>query len=85
MKGLGAWDEGNVREADHVRANARQEGTTFHFGRIRELCHERGSELEDGEPSNNIKGRSVHLGDNVKGHDFNMGRMLCAWLLSAFH
>ena len=50
LKGFGAWDEGNVREASSVRDEARQKGTTVHFGRIVELCHEEGSELEDGDP-----------------------------------
>ena len=51
-KGVGAWDEGNVREADAVRAQARQDSKTVHFGRMCELCHEEGSELEDGDPDN---------------------------------
>ena len=50
VKGLGAWDEGNVREADSVRAEARQNGKTVHVGRTCELCREKGSELEDGDP-----------------------------------
>mgnify|MGYP002806181890 CR=1 FL=1 len=33
-QGLGAWDEGNVREASEVRAEARLKGLTVHFGRI---------------------------------------------------
>ncbi len=41
IKGLGAWDEDSVMEADHVRAGARQMGHTVHVGRICELCHER--------------------------------------------
>ena len=49
-KGLGAWDESNVREASSVREEARKAGKTVHFGRIVELCHEKGSELEDGDP-----------------------------------
>ena len=65
MKGLGAWDEGNVR------AKARQEGDTVHFARMCELCHEKGSELEIGDPERKMKGRSVLLGDNVKDHDFS--------------
>ena len=41
-KGFGAWDETNVREASEVRAKARQDGNAVHFGRICELCHEKG-------------------------------------------
>ena len=40
-KGVGAWDEGNVREASSVREEARQAGKTVHFGRTAELCHEK--------------------------------------------
>ncbi len=49
-KGVGAWDEGNVREASAVRKEAQQAGKTVHFGRSVELCHEKGSELEIGDP-----------------------------------
>ena len=72
VKGLGAWDEGNVREASSIRADARANGKGVHFGRICELCHEKGSELEDGDTENEMKGRSVLLGDNVKDQDFNL-------------
>ena len=44
---------------------------TVHFGRIVELCHEKGSELEIGDPERKMKGRSVLLGDNVKDQDFS--------------
>ena len=33
-EGVGAWDEGGVREAASVREEARQAGKTVHFGRI---------------------------------------------------
>ena len=33
-KGVGAWDEGNVREASSVRREAQRMGKTVHFGRI---------------------------------------------------
>ncbi len=49
-KGLGAWDEGNVREASEVRAKSRREGIAVHFGGICEHCHEKGSALADGDP-----------------------------------
>ena len=58
-------------EADQVRAKARQEGNTVHFGRICKLCHERGSELENGDPYKKVNGRAVLLADNVGGQDFN--------------
>ena len=50
VKGLGAWDEGNVREAESVRAQARQDGRAVNVWRNLRLCHEEGSELEDGDP-----------------------------------
>ena len=59
-----------------MRAKARQEGNMVHFGRICEFCHERGSELEDGDPDKKMKGRSVLLGDNVKDQDFNWAEFL---------
>jgi hypothetical protein len=69
-KGVGAWDEGNVREASSVREEARLAGKTVHFGRPVELCHEKGSELDVGDPEK-MKGRSVLLGDNIKDQDFS--------------
>ena len=42
IKGLGAWDEDSVTEADQGRSRASQMGETVHFGRIGELCHETG-------------------------------------------
>ena len=71
VKGLGAWDESRVMEADHVRAKVRQEGNVVHFGRSCEFCHEEDCELEDGEPERKMKGRSVLLGDNIEDQDFN--------------
>ena len=71
VKGEGAWNEGNVREASSVRDAAHAAGKTVHFGRIVELCHEKGSELALDDPERKMKGRSVLLGDNVKDHDFN--------------
>ena len=56
-KGVGACDEGNVREAGSVREEARQAGNTVHLGRIVEYCHgKKGSELEDGDPEKKIEG-----------------------------
>ena len=75
VKGLGAWGEASVMEADQVRAKARQEGKTVHFGRICEFCHEKGSELEHGDPAKNMTGRAVLLGDNVKDPDFNWAEL----------
>ena len=54
-----------------MRAEARLKNLTVHFDRICELCHEKGSELADGDPERKMKGRAVLLGDNVKDQDFN--------------
>ena len=71
VEGHGAWDEGNVREASSVRDAARAAGKTVHFGRIVELCHEKGSEWAHDDPERKMKGRSVLLGDHVKYPDFS--------------
>ena len=68
---MGAWDEGNPREAADVRREARLTNLTVHFGRFCEFCHEKGSELADGDPVKKMKGRAVLLGDNVRDQDFN--------------
>jgi hypothetical protein len=47
-KGIGTWDEGKVIEGSLARANARKTGKKAHFGRIAELCYEKGSELPKG-------------------------------------
>ncbi len=75
VKGQGAWDEANVREASTVREAARASGQTIHFGRIVELCHEKGSELAPDDPERKMKGRSVLLGDHVKDQDFSWAEL----------
>ena len=42
----------------------------MHFGRVVELCYEKGSELSEDDPDRVAKGRAVFLGDNVKDQDF---------------
>ena len=69
--GVGAWDEGNVREAASIRLVAQAAGKAVHFSRIVEPCHEKGSELAVGDPNRKMKGRAVLLGDNVKDQDFS--------------
>ena len=63
--------ETKVVEAKDARAEARRQGKKAHFGRIAELCYERGSELPVGHAARVFKGRSVFLGDNVKDENFN--------------
>jgi hypothetical protein len=53
-------------EADQVLAKARQDGNTAHcWGRLFELVHEAGSELDDGDPQKQMKGRCLLLGDII--------------------
>ena len=58
-----------------MRAEARLKNLTVHFARMFELCHEKGSELADGDPENKMKGRAVLLGDNVRDQDFNWAEL----------
>ena len=51
--------------------DARQEGKMAHFGSIAELCFEKGSELDEGDPNRKYKGRHVFLGDQVKDQNFD--------------
>ena len=83
VKGVGAWDEGNVREASSVREEARQAGNTCHVGRIVELWRETGSELADGDTEKKMKGRSVLPGDHI--NDQELGRVLRTWFQSSFN
>jgi len=69
--GKGTWDMSSVREARDVRAEARSTNTTVHMGMIAELCFQKASELEDGDPLKVYKGRHVFLGDQVKDQDFD--------------
>ena len=41
-----------------------------HFGRVVELCYEKGSELQEGHPERIPKGRAVLLGGNVRDQDW---------------
>ena len=64
------WDESRVRKAHEVRAESKRDGKTTHFGRVVELCYEKGSELDEGDPERIAKGRAVFLGDNVRDQDW---------------
>ena len=46
-KGVGAWDEGNVREASSVRKEAQQAGKTVHLGRIVIPTHPLNPQMEN--------------------------------------
>jgi hypothetical protein len=58
-----------VREHSTVAAEHRAAGTTAHFGRVLELCVEKGSELPLGHPSRKYKGRVVFLGNRVSSQN----------------
>lgn len=70
-KGVGVWDITKVRHAHEVRAEAKSSGKQAHFGRVVELCMEKGSELPAGSPGRKYKGRAVFLGDQVKDEMFD--------------
>ena len=61
-----AWWYNTVQEWEHVASEARRTGEKVHVGKIFELCVEKGSELEKGNPLRKFKGRTVFQGNNVK-------------------
>ena len=73
-----------VREYDDVADEARK-NAKVHFGRIFEICSQKGSELPDGEsngdPHKKWKGRSVFQGNRV--HDEHHDHALFAELGSS--
>ena len=61
LRQAGCWDESAVREWKDVAAEARRAGKKCHFGRIFEICVEKGSELPEGDPGRKFKGRVVFV------------------------
>ena len=59
------WDEGHPRELKHVRDEALRTNQTYHFGRIFDICVEKGSKLPEGDPARKFKGRAVFQGNRV--------------------
>ena len=53
----------------------------MHVGRVFELCHEKGSELQEGHKGRKHKGRAVFQGNDVK--DENWDNAICASLSSS--
>ena len=49
------WDESRVREYSDVAAEARRTKTKTHFGRLLEICVEKGSELEQDDPNRKLR------------------------------
>ena len=64
------WLEEKVREYDDVANEARKNNAKVHFGRIFEICSQKGSELPDGDPNKKWKGRSVFQGNRVHDEPF---------------
>jgi len=68
---LRAWkdppclDEDNPRELEEVRREALRSEQKYHFGRIFDICVEKGSELPEGDPARKFKGRAVFQGNRV--------------------
>ena len=59
MDMTGCWDESEVMEYEDAVKMANRLGETWHFGRLLELCVEKGSELPEGDPNRRWKGRVV--------------------------
>ncbi len=75
-KGKGVWNIKSVRSAREVRKEAIAKGTVAHFGRLAEMCFEKGSELPDGHKDGKYKGRDVFLGDQVKDQNFDYAEFI---------
>ena len=59
------WLEKKVREYHDVAREAKAKEAKAHFGRIFEICSQKGSELPKGHPEQKWKGRSVFQGNKV--------------------
>ncbi|CAE7357742.1 GIP, partial [Symbiodinium pilosum] len=59
------WLTKKAREYKDVIREHQAQGTKAHFGRIFEICSQKGSELPDGDPNKKWKGRSVFQGNRV--------------------
>ena len=59
------WLEKKVREYRDVAREAKAKEAKAHFGRIFEICSQKGSELPKGHPEQKWKGRSVFQGNEV--------------------
>ena len=55
-----------MREFQDVTAEAKRSNKKAHFGRIFEICSQKGSELPPGHPDQKWKGRSVFQGNRVQ-------------------
>ena len=64
------WIEANRRSKKDVIAEAKLKGEEVQFSSIYGIIGEKGSELPEGDPRRNYKGRGVLLGNKVFNQDF---------------
>ena len=72
LRKIDTCTEQGVREWSGVAAEARKSGTKVHVGRILDICVEKGSELQIGDPARKYKGRVVFLGNQVKDENWEV-------------
>ena len=65
-RGIGVWDISKVESKAVVARRFREMGKKAHFGKVAELCFQKGSELPDGDPQKKYKGRHIFPGDQVR-------------------
>ena len=65
LEGQRCWDKEVVEEKRDLIAIYKGINTV-HFGKLAEICVEKGSELDKHDPHRKYKGRVVFLGDRVK-------------------
>ena len=72
LRKITTWDESAVREWAQVAQDARKSGKVAHVGRIFDICVEKGSELQKGDPARKFKGRVVFQGNNVRDQNWEV-------------
>jgi len=65
LRTANVWDETGVRELRDVAAEAKRTNAKAHFGRLFQICVEKGAELPANDPQRKYKGRVVFTGNNV--------------------
>ena len=60
------WNMEVVRERGELIRSNRGKQQNVHFGKLAEICVEKGSEVEEGNKGRKYKGRVVFLGDRVR-------------------
>ena len=67
----GVWDEGLVREWDHVSQEAQDRDEKANVGLIFGIVVEKNHELPETDPARKYKGRAVFQGNNVRDEEGN--------------